>query len=99
MFAQLCSEEPAGAAPQRQKRRALAGLSTWCECGARAHVSGATDLRSPVDRELGQVLRVRECTACDRKWRTLELREADVLELRRLAYLYRLTCAQLGGDA
>jgi hypothetical protein len=82
------------AEPAPRLHRTLPDLTAYCKCGRRAVVIGSTDLRSKIDSALGQVLRVRECVACDRQWRTLELREADVLELRRLAYLYRMTCNQ-----
>lgn len=83
-----------GAPRRRAARQTMPDLSAYCICGHRARVSHSADLRSKVDRALGQVLRARECAACGRRWRTLELRESEVQELRRLAHLYLMTSAR-----
>lgn len=61
-----------------------------CACGARAHVRANGDWRNRIDLALGQVSRTRECPACGAAWRTLELRESEVQELRRLAHLWQM---------
>lgn len=58
-----------------------------CECGGLTTVRDVSDWRSRVDKALGQIRRNRECRACGAAVRTVELREAELQELRRLAHL------------
>jgi hypothetical protein len=73
----------------RLRRPSLAEHSMpYCRCGARAHVEHASDWRNRIDVEMGQVTRVRKCLSCWSQWRTVELRESELNELRRRAYLW-----------
>lgn len=78
----------------REKKIPRPDLSIQCcECGGRSQVSAVSDWRSQIDREMKQMARMRECVECGKRWRTLELSESEVQELRRKAHLYLMAAA------
>jgi hypothetical protein len=85
-------DEPTGQREKvRPKRAARSGSSiAYCECGGPSKVIDNGDWRNRIDINLGQIRRQRVCKDCGALWNTVEQRESEVNELRRLAYLWRL---------
>ena len=78
----------------REKKIPRPDLSIQCcECGGRSQVHAVSDWRSQIDREMHQMARMRKCVECGKQWRTLELSESEVQELRRKAHLYVMAAA------
>jgi len=79
----------------REVKKSRPDLSIQCcACGGRSVITDVSDWRSRVDNELRQMARVRECRSCGNRWRTLELGQSEVQELRRRAYLWEMSQAK-----